>query len=65
MSKITIDQETCIGCGACVAVVENLIEMDYDAGKAKVKKEELTPEEVLPAKEAAEICPVQSIKVED
>ncbi len=61
MFKIIQDREKCIGCGACVSVCDNW-KMDDD-GKAKLKKTEV--EEVGCNKEAAEICPVQCIKIEE
>lgn len=64
MAKIIIDQETCIGCGACTAVSSDLFEIS-ETGKAQPKKtEDLTEEETSQAKEGLEVCPVQAIKVE-
>jgi len=64
MAKITINQETCIGCGACVAVAPELFELNEN-GKAQAKKtEDLNEEETTKAKEGAATCPVQAIKVE-
>ncbi|MFH1682526.1 MAG: ferredoxin [Candidatus Woesearchaeota archaeon] len=64
MAKITVDQDTCIGCGACTAVAPDLFEMD-DNGKSKAKKGETSSEkELKAAQEAEETCPVQAIKVE-
>ena len=56
--KVEIDKEACIGCGACTTC--DNFEMGDD-GKAAAKKTEL--EEVGCSKEAAEICPVQAIKL--
>ena len=57
--KVTVDKETCIGCGACVAACEEVFELKD--GKAVPK----TPETDKDcAKEAADICPVEAIKVE-
>jgi len=61
MFKIIQDREKCVGCGACVSVCNNW-EMGED-GKAKPKKTEV--EEVGCNKEAAEVCPVQCIKIEE
>jgi ferredoxin len=64
MPKIIIDQEACIGCGACVAVAPELFELNED-NKAEAKiVNELKEEELIRAKEGAETCPVQAIKVE-
>lgn len=64
MPKITIDQDACISCGACAAVAPDLFEMN-DENKSQAKKEDLTAEETTQAKEGAQTCPVQAIKVED
>lgn len=65
MPKITIDEEACIGCGACTAVAPDLFEMN-DSGKAICKKNKnLTKDDLKLAKEAVETCPVQAIKVEE
>ena len=59
--KIKIDEEKCIGCGACAAVCEAVFELKDD-GKAYVKKgKEKTKDTCV--KDAAEGCPVQAIKV--
>lgn len=65
MTKIIIDQETCIGCGACTAVAPEIFELNEE-GKAKPKKtDDLNEEETTKAKEGADTCPVQAIKVEE
>lgn len=59
MAKIVVNQDTCIGCGACASICPGTFEMVE--GKAKVKKAEvkkLTCEE-----EAAESCPVSAITI--
>jgi len=60
--KIIIDQKTCIGCGACASVCEEVFELRDKNGemKAFAKKKETTAE---CAKEAADVCPVQAIKL--
>ena len=65
MAKLTLDKETCIGCGACMAVASELFEMDYDEGKAKLLKTELDDADLQKAKDSVETCPVQCIKLED
>ncbi len=56
---IKIDQESCIGCGACTAICPSVFRMNDD-GKAEVIKED----DVECAKNGAESCPVQAIKVD-
>ena len=61
MFKIIHNREKCIGCGACASICDNW-EIDEN-GKAKPKKTEV--EEVGCNKEAAYVCPVQCIKIEE
>jgi ferredoxin len=56
--KVEVDQETCIGCGACVTQCDNF---EMKEGKSYAKKKEV--EEFGCNKDAAEICPVDAIKV--
>jgi len=56
--KIEVDEEKCIGCGACTATCNNF---EMDEGKAKAKKAEV--EEIGCNQEAADVCPVEAIKV--
>ena len=57
--KITVNQETCIGCGACAATCPECFEMkDGKAHPIKTEVEELTCE-----KDAEAGCPVKAITV--
>ncbi len=60
--KVSIDEETCIGCGACAATCSEVFELGDD-NKAKVKLKEVSEENQACAKEGAEACPVQAIKI--
>jgi ferredoxin len=56
---VSINQETCIGCGACEATCPNAFEMKD--GKAHVKRGQ--EKSKLPCvKEAVDGCPVSAIK---
>ena len=57
---IKVDKEKCIGCGACISVSDNF---EIKDGKAVVKNPE--PKDITKDKEAADICPVKAIKVEE
>ncbi len=57
--KVIVDQETCIGCGACTAC-DNF---ELTEGKSHPKQELV--EEVGCNKSAEENCPVDAIKVEE
>ncbi len=58
--KIEQKRGECIGCGACVSVCPDNWEMEDD-GKSKPKK--ATVEKINCNQEAADVCPVQCIKV--
>ena len=56
--KISIDKEACIGCGACESLCPEVFAMKDS--KAIAKKKETTDK---CAKEAADSCPVNAIKL--
>ena len=59
--KVKVDQDKCIGCGACPAVCPANFEM-RDDGKAHVLKEEVAG---LGCNQiAAEVCPTDAIRVD-
>jgi ferredoxin len=63
MMRVTVDEETCIGCGLCAETCPEVFEMNDD--KAQVKVVEV-PENVRETcKEAAENCPVEAIQIEE
>lgn len=57
--KITVDQDACVGCGACAAQYGELFEMDDATGKAKPTQSSF--DKVDP--EVADVCPVGAIEV--
>lgn len=56
--SISVNQETCIGCGSCAAICPSNFQMNAE-GKSEVISQEDNP----CAKEAAETCPVQAISL--
>lgn len=56
---INVNQELCIGCGACVAACSDVFKLG-DAGKAEV----ISQGNLECAKTAAAACPVQAITAE-
>jgi len=56
--KVKVDTNKCIGCGACESVCPKVFVLKEGKAIAKVKE---TNEKC--AKEAAETCPVQAIKL--
>ena len=59
--KITVDLDTCIGCGLCAQMAPDTYEMDGD--KAIVKGGDIPEDKAEEAKSAAEQCPVNAIVV--
>lgn len=55
---LNVDQEKCIGCGACVSVCPNVFEMGDD-GKSHVKD----PNAECDSETAKNSCPVGAITV--
>ena len=64
--KIIFDKKTCIGSGACASVCPENWELVEKNGvfKARPKKTEISEEELISNQEAADICPVEAIKIE-
>ncbi len=66
MPKVKVDQQKCIGCAACTSVWDNFEIKETDSGfKAIAKKTDIKDDEVELAKEAAQICPVDAIRVKE
>ena len=60
MTKIEVDKDKCIGCGACTAIAPDTFEFDDD-GLAKAVANEINDD----VKTAAEGCPTEAITVEE
>ena len=57
--SISVNKDTCIGCGTCVSLCPNSFKMNDDG-----KSEAISQEDNECAQKAAESCPVQAIKVD-
>ncbi|MBS3108360.1 ferredoxin [Candidatus Woesearchaeota archaeon] len=62
--NVSVDEELCIGCGACISVCDNfdLVEKN-DSFKAKAKKTVVA--DIGCNKDAIDVCPVDAIKIEE
>jgi len=62
--KVIVDQDVCIGCGACEEICPAVFHLDEEIGKSVVIDEEAC--EYAGCCEAAEEnCPVEAITLED
>ena len=66
--KTCVKKDTCIGCGSCTYIAENVFEISED-GLAHVKgneeKIEVVEEEKENVQDAAESCPTGAIIIEE
>ncbi len=58
--KLKVNQDVCIGCGACQAIAPDVFEIN-DEGFAQTKVEEIPEEALNDAIDAKEGCPVSAI----
>ena len=58
--KVKVNQDACIGCGACLAIAEDLFEMNED-GLSQVKVDVVPEDKKDQAMEALESCPTGAI----
>lgn len=61
--KVTVDKDTCIGCGLCPSLCEEVFEI-CDEGYSVVLVDEVMPEFEDAVKDAESSCPVSAITVE-
>ncbi len=59
--KVKVNQEACIGCGACEAISDELFKIN-DAGLSEPVSEEVSEDKVETAKEIIESCPTGAIE---
>lgn len=62
--KAIVNQDACIGCGACAAVCDKVFEVG-DEGFAQVKVEAVPEEEKGNVVAAVEGCPTSAISTEE
>ena len=61
--KVKVDNNSCIGCGACVATCPNVFDLTDD-GYAVAKVAEVADADKETCKDAMEGCPVSAIQSE-
>ena len=62
--KIKVNQEACIGCGACASVAESLLEINED-GFSQPKVETVPEDKKADAQSAVDTCPTGAISIEE
>jgi ferredoxin len=62
--KIKVNQNLCIGCGACANLFPNVFKMRED-NKAEAIGSELCEENEARIQEIIDICPVRAIEIEE
>lgn len=62
--KVKVNEDACIGCGACCAIADSIFEIG-DNGLSEVKKEEVQEDEKQAVRDAAEACPTGAIEVKE
>ena len=62
MKELTVNENACIGCGACVAIDPEHFEVGDDGLSHAISQENLESEEITNAKES---CPTSAISVEE
>ena len=60
--KFKVDQDKCIGCGACANICNEIFEIDFDEGYAKAKDIEVPEDLKDDAQTAKESCPTGAIE---
>lgn len=62
--KVKVNRDSCIGCGACVALCDEVFEFD-DEGISVAKTTEINDEELQEkVTDSAESCPTGAIETE-
>lgn len=62
--KVKVNKDACIGCGACVAICDEVFEIN-DEGLSEAKVEEVKEELQDEVRDAADSCPTGAIEIEE
>lgn len=61
--KVKVNQDACIGCGACAAICEDVFELN-DEGLSVAKTEEVSEDKEQEVRDAIDSCPTAAIEEE-
>lgn len=61
--KVKVNQDACIGCGACAAICDEVFEIN-DEGLSEAKVEEVSEDQAQAVRDAADSCPTGAIETE-
>lgn len=59
--KVKVNQDACIGCGACVSICNDVFDFN-DEGLSEATTDEISEDLVDDVKEAIESCPTSAIE---
>lgn len=60
--KVTVDRDTCIGCGSCASICPDVFQLDDEGISTVIAQPDASNESSV--KEAADSCPVGAISIE-
>ncbi len=61
--KVKVNRDSCIGCGACAAICDDVFEID-DEGLSTVKQEDVEDDKKQEVQDAIDSCPTGAIEFE-
>ena len=59
--KVRVNQDACVGCGACTSVAEDLFKMN-DEGYSEAINETVPADKEQQARDAIDTCPTSAIE---
>lgn len=62
--KAIVNQDACIGCGACAAICDSVFELNEE-GLSTVISDVVEDENAQEARDAADACPTGAIEVKE
>ena len=62
--KVKVNRDSCIGCGACAAICDDVFEID-DEGLSTLKKEVVEEDQKQEVLDAQDSCPTCALEVEE